>query len=88
MTVKDGSRKGRVTGINPEPRDTTGARSQVLATIGVCVSRSLNWRESCEFANVAAALACAKVGSHPTRSHEIVGYNTTVAKRDKQNTCA
>ena len=53
--------------------DVCGAGDQVLATIGVMLSRGASWLEACELANVAAGLKCGKRGATPVSAEELHG---------------
>ena len=54
--------------------DVTGAGDTVLASLGVALASGLSISESCEFANKAAAVVVAKVGSATVTLNEIEEY--------------
>jgi D-beta-D-heptose 7-phosphate kinase/D-beta-D-heptose 1-phosphate adenosyltransferase len=54
--------------------DVTGAGDTVLAALGVAISSGLNLYEACEFANKAAAVVVAKVGSATATLNEVEEY--------------
>lgn len=53
------------------PFDTCGCGDQVLATIGVMLSRGYDWHEACRVANIAAGLKCTKRGTTPVTRDEL-----------------
>ena len=54
--------------------DVTGAGDTVIASLGVAMAGGLNIKEACEFANKAAAVVVAKVGSATVTLNEIEEY--------------
>ncbi|MCB4742664.1 MAG: D-glycero-beta-D-manno-heptose-7-phosphate kinase [Sulfurovum sp.] len=60
--------------------DVTGAGDTVLASLGVAIASGLNIRSSCEFANKAAAVVVAKVGSATATLNEIEEYEHSLNK--------
>jgi D-beta-D-heptose 7-phosphate kinase/D-beta-D-heptose 1-phosphate adenosyltransferase len=54
--------------------DVTGAGDTVLASLGVALASNFNIVEACEFANKAAAVVVAKVGSATVTLNEIEEY--------------
>jgi len=60
--------------------DVTGAGDTVLASLGVALSSGLTIKESCEFANKAAAVVVAKVGSATATLNEIEEYEHSLNK--------
>jgi D-beta-D-heptose 7-phosphate kinase/D-beta-D-heptose 1-phosphate adenosyltransferase len=54
--------------------DVTGAGDTVLASLGVAIASGMNLNESCIFANKAAAVVVAKVGSATVTLNEIEAY--------------
>jgi D-beta-D-heptose 7-phosphate kinase/D-beta-D-heptose 1-phosphate adenosyltransferase len=54
--------------------DVTGAGDTVLASLGVAISSGFSMVEACEFANKAAAVVVAKVGSATVTLNEIEEY--------------
>ena len=60
--------------ITREVFDVTGAGDTVLASLGVALASGLNIVEACEFANKAAAVVVAKVGSATVSLNEIEEY--------------
>jgi len=54
--------------------DVTGAGDTVLAALGVAISAGFSPKEACEFANKAAAVVVAKVGSATASLNEIEEY--------------
>lgn len=54
--------------------DVTGAGDTVLASLGVALASGFNVEEACEFANKAAAVVVAKVGSATVSLNEIEEY--------------
>ncbi|WP_373032739.1 D-glycero-beta-D-manno-heptose-7-phosphate kinase [Sulfurovum sp.] len=60
--------------------DVTGAGDTVLASLGVAIASNLNIHEACEFANKAAAVVVAKVGSATVTLNEIEEYEHSLNK--------
>jgi D-beta-D-heptose 7-phosphate kinase/D-beta-D-heptose 1-phosphate adenosyltransferase len=60
--------------------DVTGAGDTVLASLGVALSSGLSITEACEFANKAAAVVVAKVGSATATLNEIEEYEHSLNK--------
>lgn len=60
--------------------DVTGAGDTVLASLGVALSSGLDIKEACEFANKAAAVVVAKVGSATATLNEIEEYEHSLNK--------
>lgn len=54
--------------------DVTGAGDTVIASLGVALSSGFSIKEACEFANKAAALVVAKVGSATVTLNEVEEY--------------
>ncbi len=63
-----------------EVYDVTGAGDTVLASLGVALCSGLNIQASCEFANKAAAVVVAKVGSATATLSEIEEYEHSLNK--------
>jgi D-beta-D-heptose 7-phosphate kinase/D-beta-D-heptose 1-phosphate adenosyltransferase len=63
-----------------EVYDVTGAGDTVLAALGVALASGLDINESCEFANKAAAIVVAKVGSATATLNEIEEYEHSLNK--------
>jgi len=57
-----------------EVYDVTGAGDTVLASLGVAIASAASLRDACEFANKAAAVVVAKVGSATVTLNEIEEY--------------
>jgi D-beta-D-heptose 7-phosphate kinase/D-beta-D-heptose 1-phosphate adenosyltransferase len=68
-----------------EVYDVTGAGDTVLASLGVALSSGLNIIEACEFANKAAAIVVAKVGSATATLNEIEEYEHSLNKGQSQS---
>lgn len=66
--------------VSREVYDVTGAGDTVLASLGVALSSGLNIEEACEFANKAAAVVVAKVGSATATLNEIEEYEHSLNK--------
>ena len=60
--------------------DVTGAGDTVLASLGVALSSGLNITQACEFANKAAAVVVAKIGSATATLNEIEEYEHSLNK--------
>ena len=60
--------------------DVTGAGDTVLASLGIALSSGLDIYEACEFANKAAAIVVAKVGSATATLNEIEEYEHSLNK--------
>ncbi len=65
--------------------DVTGAGDQVLATIGVMLSRGHSWIESCQIANIAAGIKCGKRGTQPTTAEELSIATAPLMKVDEKS---
>jgi D-beta-D-heptose 7-phosphate kinase/D-beta-D-heptose 1-phosphate adenosyltransferase len=63
-----------------EVYDVTGAGDTVLASLGVALASKLSLKEACEFANKAAAVVVAKVGSATVTLNEIEEYEHSLNK--------
>ena len=63
-----------------EVYDVTGAGDTVLASLGVAMASSFTLKEACEFANKAAAVVVAKVGSATVTLNEIEEYEHSLNK--------
>ena len=63
-----------------EVYDVTGAGDTVLASLGVALASKLPLKEACEFANKAAAVVVAKVGSATVTLNEIEEYEHSLNK--------
>ena len=63
-----------------EVYDVTGAGDTVLASLGVALASGLDIGEACEFANKAAAVVVAKVGSATATLNEIEEYEHSLNK--------
>ncbi|HIP18470.1 MAG TPA: D-glycero-beta-D-manno-heptose-7-phosphate kinase [Sulfurovum sp.] len=63
-----------------EVYDVTGAGDTVLASLGVALSSGLDITQACEFANKAAAVVVAKVGSATATLNEIEEYEHSLNK--------
>lgn len=63
-----------------EVYDVTGAGDTVLASLGVAIASGLSLKEACEFANKAAAVVVAKVGSATVTLNEIEEYEHSLNK--------
>ncbi len=66
--------------VTREVYDVTGAGDTVLASLGVALSSGLNIQEACEFANKAAAVVVAKIGSATATLNEIEEYEHSLNK--------
>ena len=66
--------------VTREVYDVTGAGDTVLASLGVALSSGLSIEEACEFANKAAAVVVAKVGSATATLNEIEEYEHSLNK--------
>jgi len=66
--------------VSREVYDVTGAGDTVLASLGVALSSGLNITQACEFANKAAAVVVAKVGSATATLNEIEEYEHSLNK--------
>ncbi len=66
--------------VTREVYDVTGAGDTVLASLGVALSSGLNITQACEFANKAAAVVVAKVGSATATLNEIEEYEHSLNK--------
>ncbi|MEA3420009.1 MAG: D-glycero-beta-D-manno-heptose-7-phosphate kinase [Campylobacterota bacterium] len=63
-----------------EVYDVTGAGDTVLASLGIALASGLEIKEACEFANKAAAIVVAKVGSATATLNEIEEYEHSLNK--------
>ncbi len=63
-----------------EVYDVTGAGDTVLASLGVAIASDLDINHACEFANKAAAVVVAKVGSATVTLNEIEEYEHSLNK--------
>ncbi len=63
-----------------EVYDVTGAGDTVLASLGIALAHDLDIIEACEFANKAAAIVVAKIGSATATLNEIEEYEHTLNK--------
>lgn len=63
-----------------EVYDVTGAGDTVLAALGIALSSGLDIIEACQFANKAAAIVVAKVGSATATLNEIEEYEHSLNK--------
>jgi D-beta-D-heptose 7-phosphate kinase/D-beta-D-heptose 1-phosphate adenosyltransferase len=63
-----------------EVYDVTGAGDTVLATLGVALASGVTVENACEFANKAAAVVVAKVGSATATLNEIEEYEHSLNK--------
>jgi len=63
-----------------EVYDVTGAGDTVLASLGVALSVGMDIEEACRFANKAAAIVVAKVGSATATLNEIEEYEHSLNK--------
>jgi len=63
-----------------EVYDVTGAGDTVLASLGVAVASGSDLRDACEFANKAAAVVVAKVGSATVTLNEVEEYEHMLNK--------
>ncbi len=63
-----------------EVYDVTGAGDTVLASLGVAIASGLTLKEACEFANKAAAVVVAKVGSATVTLNEVEEYEHSLNK--------
>ncbi len=63
-----------------EVYDVTGAGDTVLASLGVALASNLSLHEACKFANKAAAVVVAKVGSATVTLNEIEEYEHSLNK--------
>ena len=68
-----------------EVYDVTGAGDTVLASLGVAIASGLTLKESCVFANKAAAVVVAKVGSATVTLNEIEAYEHSLNKGQAQS---
>lgn len=66
--------------VTREVYDVTGAGDTVLASLGVALSSGLNITQACEFANKAAAVVVAKIGSATATLNEIEEYEHSLNK--------
>ena len=65
-----------------EVYDVTGAGDTVLAALGVAIANGASLEEAAEFANSAAAVVVAKVGSATATIDEILDYNSRLKRVD------
>ena len=65
--------------------DVTGAGDTVLASLGVALASGFNIKEACSFANKAAAVVVAKVGSATATLNEIEEYEHSLHKGQAQS---
>jgi len=65
--------------------DVTGAGDTVLASLGVALASSVDIVSACEFANKAAAVVVAKVGSATATLNEIEEYEHSLNKGQAQS---
>ena len=63
-----------------EVYDVTGAGDTVLASLGIALANDLDIIEACEFANKAAAIVVAKIGSATATLNEIEEYEHALNK--------
>lgn len=52
--------------------DVTGAGDMILAALGVCLARGMDWPAACRFANVAAGLKIERQGAVPVALAEVL----------------
>lgn len=65
--------------------DVTGAGDTVLASLGVAIASGMTLNEACTFANKAAAVVVAKVGSATVTLNEIEAYEHSLNKGQAQS---
>jgi len=65
--------------------DVTGAGDTVLASLGVALASGMNIVSACEFANKAAAVVVAKVGSATATLNEVEEYEHSLNKGQAQS---
>jgi D-beta-D-heptose 7-phosphate kinase/D-beta-D-heptose 1-phosphate adenosyltransferase len=65
--------------------DVTGAGDTVIASLGVALASGLSIEEACEFANKAAAVVVAKVGSATVTLNEIEEYEHSLNQGKSEN---
>jgi len=65
--------------------DVTGAGDTVLASLGVALASGFKIEEACEFANKAAAVVVAKVGSATVSLNEIEEYEHSLNQGKSEN---
>ena len=68
-----------------EVYDVTGAGDTVLASLGVALASDFSLKEACEFANKAAAVVVAKVGSATVTLNEIEEYEHSLNKGQSES---
>jgi len=68
-----------------EVYDVTGAGDTVLASLGVALASEFTLKEACEFANKAAAVVVAKVGSATVTLNEIEEYEHSLNKGQSES---
>ena len=68
-----------------EVYDVTGAGDTVLASLGVALASGFTLKEACEFANKAAAVVVAKVGSATVTLNEIEEYEHSLNKGQSES---
>jgi len=68
-----------------EVYDVTGAGDTVLASLGYCLAKDMDIKESLEFANLAAGVVVGKLGSATTTIEEIEEYKGSLHKSSIQS---
>ncbi len=68
-----------------EVYDVTGAGDTVLASLGIALANGLDIIEACKFANKAAAIVVAKIGSATATLDEIEEYDHSLNRGDIAN---
>lgn len=66
-----GKKPWHVRATRREVADVSGAGDTVIATLGACVARGLDWQRSAEIANIAAGIAVGKIGTAPVSLAEL-----------------
>ncbi len=70
----------RIPTVAREVYDVTGAGDTVLASLGIALANDFSIIEACEFANKAAAIVVAKIGSATATLNEIEEYEHSLNK--------
>ena len=79
VAVYDGNLKIYPT-TSREVFDVTGAGDTVLASLGFAIGCNLNIDKAIQFANLAAGIAVAKIGSSTVTLDEIIEYESSLNK--------
>lgn len=84
MAIFDRNRLTKIPTQAIEVFDVTGAGDTVIASLAFAIAHKMPIREACEFANHAAAVVVAKVGSATATIGEINTHESMLKESDKK----